>query len=252
MLRRHVTAVLLAVFAGLAAAGALRASGREEDAARVRLTVLAAASLTEVFPRIDRRPRYTFAGSNQLAFQLRQGARADVFASASPQSAQALFRDRLVERPRGFAANVLVLVVPRSNPARLRSVFDLARRTRVRLVVAAPRVPAGAYAERVLGRLGLSSVLAKVVSREPDVKSVVGKVALGEADAGFVYRTDVRPVRRRVKAIALPARAQPQVRYEAAVVRSGANRLEARRFVTKLVRDPRARRVLRRAGFREP
>jgi molybdate transport system substrate-binding protein len=213
-----------------------------------RLNVYAASSLTEVFQRIDRRPAYNFAGSNQLALQIRQGAPADVFASAAPNFTQDLFRERRVEKPRTFASNTLVLAVPRSNPAGLRSVFDL-RSKSVKLVIGTARVPIGAYTRQVLRNLGMTSVLSKVVSEEPDVKSIVGKLALGEADAGFVYRTDVQPVRDRVAAIAIPARARPKVRYEIAVVRSSRNKVAARAWVRRLLTDKRARRLLSQAGF---
>ena len=216
-----------------------------------RLTILAASSLTEVFPHIDRRPAYSFGGSNQVALQIRQGAPADVVASAAPNFTQSLARQRLVERPRAFATNALVLAVPRSNPARLRSVFDL-RRKDVKLVVGSPTVPIGAYTRRMLRKLGLTDVLSKVVSEEPDVKSIVGKVALGEADAGFVYRTDVRPMRDRLRAIALPARAQPNVRYEIAVVRSSRHKAAARAWVRSILTNARARRLLVQAGFGLP
>ena len=236
------------VLAALAAALVLAPVGGAGSSARV--TVYAASSLTEALPRIDTRPNYSFAGSNQLAFQIKQGAPADVFASASPSYTQALYREGLVERPRTFASNALVLAVPRSNPAGLRSVFDL-RDKNVRLVVGSAAVPVGDYTRRVLRRLGLSDALDKVVSQEPDVKSIVGKVALGEADAGFVYRTDVRAASDRLRAIAIPAWAQPAVRYEVVVVRASRHRAEARRFVAALA-TPRARRLLRQAGFTVP
>jgi molybdate transport system substrate-binding protein len=213
-----------------------------------RLNVYAASSLTEVFRRVDWRPAYNFAGSNQLALQIRQGAPADVFASAAPSFTQELFRERRVERPRTFATNTLVLAIPRSNPAGIRSVFDLRRRG-VKLVIGTSRVPIGAYTRKVLRNLGLTSVLSRVVSEEPDAKSIVGKIGLGEADAGFVYRTDVQPVRGRVTAIAIPARAQPKVRYELAVVASSRNEAAARHWVRMILTNPRARRFLRQAGF---
>jgi molybdate transport system substrate-binding protein len=215
-----------------------------------RVTVYAASSLTEVFQRLDSRPAYSFGGSNQLAFQIRQGAPADVFASASPAFTRSLYREGLVERPRAFAANALVLAVPRSNPAGLRSVFDL-RDRRVRLVIGTASVPIGDYTRQLLRRLGLTSVLDKVVSQEPDVKSIVGKVALGEADAGFVYATDVRAASGRLRAIPLPRWSQPAVRYEVTVVRASRKKADARRFVASLS-TPRARRLLRGAGFAVP
>jgi len=217
-------------------------------AASPRLTILAASSLTEVFPRIDRRAAYSFAGSNQLALQLEQGAPADLFASASPTFTRRLYRKRLIEKPRTFASNALVLAVPQSNPAGLGSVFDLRGRN-VKLVIGTAAVPIGAYTRKVLQKLGLTDVLSKVVSEEPDVKSIVGKLALGEADAGFVYRTDVRAAGGRLKAIRIPARAQPEVRYEIAVVRSSRHKTAARRWIRTLTGTARDRLLLRRAGF---
>jgi molybdate transport system substrate-binding protein len=212
-----------------------------------RLRVFAAASLTEVFPRIDGRPAYSFGGSNTLAFQLRQGASADVFASASPEYTQSLFREGVVERPVTFASNRLVLVVPKQNPAGIHSVFDL-RRKDVKLVIGGARVPIGAYTRAVLRRLGLSSVLSKVVSQEPDVKGIVGKVGLGQADAGFVYSTDYRTAADRLLPIAIPARAQPKVRYEIAVVSRSTHKAAARMWIARL-QGARAKRLLGAAGF---
>ena len=215
------------------------------------LTVYAASSLTEVLPRLQPSARYQFASSNQLAFQLRQGAAADVFASASPIYTQDLHRAGLVERPRVFATNSLVLAVPRSNPARIRSVYDLAKRPKLRLVVAGAKVPIGLYTREVLKRVGQLKVLRKAVSQEPDVKGIVGKLALGEADAGFVYATDVRASSGRLVAIGLPARSQPTIAYEVAVVRGSKNRAAALEFVVELL-DSGGRRELVRAGFGVP
>jgi molybdate transport system substrate-binding protein len=235
----------LVVLAALVVAAA--PSARAEPSAS-RLTIYAASSLTEVFPRVDPKPAYSFGGSNQLALQIQQGAPADLFASASPSYTQSLYRRRLVEKPRAFASNALVLAVPGSNPAGLRSVVDL-RQKDVKLVVGTAAVPIGAYTRQVLRKLGLTGVLSKVVSEEPDVKSIVGKLALGEADAGFVYRTDVRAVGGRLKAIAIPPRGQPNVRYEIAVVRASRDKAVARAWIRALTRTARARVLLRRAGF---
>jgi molybdate transport system substrate-binding protein len=214
-------------------------------------TVYAAASLTDVLPKVSPGSRFQFAGSNQLALQIRNGAPADVFASASPIYTQDLYRDGLVEKPRLFATNSLVLAVPRSNPARIRSVQDLARRAKLKLVVAGAKVPIGLYTREVLKRLGLLRVLRKAVSQEPDVKGIVGKLALGQADAGFVYRTDVRAASSRLKAISLPARSQPTVRYEIAVVKGTSNRASALELVADLLGED-GRRELGRAGFGLP
>jgi molybdate transport system substrate-binding protein len=219
-------------------------------AAPARITVYAASSLTEVFPRIDSRARYSFAGSDELALQIREGGPADVFASASPKYTQDLYRRGLVERPRTFALNRLVLIVPRSNPARIRSIFDL-RRPGIRLVLAAASVPIGKYARQVLARLRLRSALDNVVSDERDVKGVVGKIALGEGDAGLVYVTDVTPVASKVRAIAVPARGQPTVRYEIAVVKGSRHEAAARAFFARVLGEV-GRGHLAAAGFLLP
>jgi molybdate transport system substrate-binding protein len=244
--RAVVGASVLVVLAGAAALAASRDAPAGEP-----LTVYAAASLTEVFPRIDQGARYQFAGSNQLTLQIRQGAPADVFASAGPVYTQQLYRERLAQRPRTFATNSLVLAVPRSNPARIRTLQDLARRPALRLVVAGPKVPIGLYTREVLKRLGLLRVLRKAVSQEPDVKGIVGKLALGEADAGFVYATDVRAASSRLVAIPIPRRGQPTVRYEVAVVAGTDRESAAWSFVADLLGGP-GRRELRRAGFGLP
>lgn len=215
------------------------------------LSVYAAASLTQAFPRIDRAPRYTFAGSDQLAFQIRQGAPADVYAAAGPKYPELLYRDGLVEKPKTFATNVLIVLVPRSNPARIHSVYDLRRRG-VKVVVGDPSVPIGAYTRQLLDSLGITgAVMRNVVSQETDVKGIVAKVAFGEADAGFVYATDARPAGTKVRSVRVPAWAQPPIRYEIAVVRASAHRSAARRFVGKVV-GKQGRAVLRRAGFGLP
>ncbi len=112
-----------------------------------RLAVFAAASLTEVFPAINSRPNYSFAGSDQLAFQIQQGARADVFAAASPKYPDALSRQGLVRKPIAFATNSLVLIVPRSNPADILRVDDLTK-PGVKIVIGDPAVPVGSYTAR--------------------------------------------------------------------------------------------------------
>ena len=240
----------LVLGAALVAAVAL-ATGFTSKRSDGPATVYAAASLTEVLPKISPSSRFQFAGSNQLALQISRGAPADAFASASPVYTQGLFRDGLVEKPRTFATNSLVLAVPRSNPAKIRSVFDLAKRPKLKLVVAGQKVPIGLYTREVLKRLGLLRVLRKAVSQESDVKGIVGKLALGEADAGFVYATDVRAASSRLLAIPLPKRSQPTLRYEVAVVEGATNREAALELVADLLATE-GRRELRRAGFGLP
>jgi molybdate transport system substrate-binding protein len=213
-----------------------------------RLTVYAAASLTDVFRAVDSRPQYEFAGSDQLAFQIQQGAPADVFAAASPKYTTLLDQKGLVQKPIPFATNMLVLVVPKSNPANIHSVLDLTK-SGVKVVIGDPGVPVGAYTRTVLNNLGITdAVMKNVVSQEPDVRGVLGKVALGQADAGFVYITDARTVKGKVGVILIRASAQPQVVYEVAVVKNSRNLAAAYRFVTRLIRAP-AQRELRKYGF---
>jgi molybdate transport system substrate-binding protein len=215
------------------------------------ITVLAAASLTEVFPRIDKAPRYSFAGSDQLALQIRQGAPADVYASASPKYTELAYRDGYVLKPVVFATNKLIVLLPRGNPAGIRSVYDL-RRAGVKIVIGDKTVPIGTYTRQILDTLGITADVTKnVVSEETDVKGIVSKVALGEADAGFVYRTDARPVASRTRTIALPDWAQPPIRCGVAVVKTSVHRAAARAFIAKLM-SKRGRGLLAQAGFGLP
>jgi molybdate transport system substrate-binding protein len=214
------------------------------------LAIFAAASLTGVFPQIDRAPKFQFAGSDQLAFQITQGAHADVFAAASPKYPEQLYAQGLCSRPATFATNTVVLVVPRANPARIHSVYDL-KRDGIKLVIGAKGVPIGDYTRTMLAKLDLSSALKNVVSEEDDVKVVVAKVALGEADAGFVYRTDVKPVGNKVFRIAVPAAGQPTVRYELCIPATSQHPKLAAAFVREVL-SPRGRTALRTAGFGLP
>jgi molybdate transport system substrate-binding protein len=215
------------------------------------ITVFAAASLTQVFPRIAASPIYSFAGSDQLALQIRQGAPADVYAAASPKYTQLLYRDGFVLKPVVFATNKLIILVPKSNPANIDTVYDL-RREGTKLVIGDRAVPNGTYARQILDTLGITAdVMKNVVSQETDVKSIVTKVALGEADAGLVYRTDAKPVALHTKSIALPDWAQPAIRYELAVVKTSSHLVAAQAFVRQLV-SKRGRLLLAQAGFGLP
>jgi molybdate transport system substrate-binding protein len=216
--------------------------------AAVQLTVFAAASLTQVFPAIDKSERYSFAGSDQLALQIRQGAPADVFASASPKYTELAYRDGFVTKPVVFATNKLIVLVPRSNPAGIKSVYDL-RRPGLKIVIGDKTVPIGTYARQLLDTIGITNdVMKNVVSNETDVKGIVAKVALGEADAGFVYKTDARPVASQTRLIALPDWAQPPIRYEVAVVKASTHAAAARAYITKLT-SKHGRKLLATAGF---
>ena len=213
------------------------------------LEVFAASSLREALVALDG-PRYSFAGSDDLAVQIGEGAEADVFAAASQKAPQALYRDGLVERPRPFATNRLVLIVPRENRAAIQGVADL-RRDGVRLVLGDEGVPIGDYTRDALARAGAEDVLERAVSFEDDVKGVVSKVALGEADAGIVYATDAQAAGQDVSSIELPPAIQPDVKYTVAVVSASDRRDEAEAFVERLLSSD-GRAAMREAGFGVP
>jgi molybdate transport system substrate-binding protein len=213
----------------------------------VLLTIFAAASLTNVFPAIDRHEHYSFAGSNALSTQIQQGAPVDVFASANTSLPFTLYDQGLVEKPVVFTRNQLILIVPKANPANIHSVADVAK-PGVKLVVAATGVPVGDYTRTVLKNMNLSGALNNVVSNETDVREVLAKVALGEADAGFVYTTDARTVKGKVATIGIRWSAQPRVSYAVAVVSSSKHKAAGRAWVKKLLGKA-AQRKLRSAGF---
>jgi len=239
----HVRLGLTVAIAALTLSTAAPAAQRSSQAT---LTVYAAASLTHAFPKIAP-ARYSFGGSNALAAQIKQGAPADVFASANMTLPQQLHDARLCSKPVVFTRNTLVLIVPRANPASIQSVYDL-RKHGVKLVIAAPGVPVGRYTLQVLRNLNLSGVLSNVVSRETDVREVLAKVALGEADAGFVYSTDARTVPGKVRVLKVPAWAQPKVRYGICVVSSSGNKPAAAAFIKKVLGKA-GQRILLKNGF---
>jgi molybdate transport system substrate-binding protein len=243
---------------GLLACSA-RDSGNEPDR---QLVVFAAASLREVFEglagsfeqtRPGTRVRLNLAGSQELRTQIEQGARADVFASADLKHMGTLEQQGLVERAAVFARNEPVLVVPGGNPAGIRGLTDLPR-TR-RLVVGAGEVPIGAYTVKIFDaaarRYGAdlrAKLEASVVSRELNVRQVLAKVTLGEADAGIVYRTDAGAARDKVEVIALPGELNVLADYPIAVVKTSAQPALARAWID-LVLSPGGQRRLASAGF---
>ena len=237
---------------GAAAVAAAAAAVLAAPASASALSVYAATSLTSVMPEIKRDASYSFGGSNALQLQIERGAPADLFLSAEPNEAQALYREGRCERPVTFATNKLVLIVRQGDPKHIRSVYGL-RKGGLRLSVGNAGVPVGDYTRRVLRRLRLSGVLSSnEVSQQSNVGQVLSQVAFGGADAGFVYATDARTQRGRVDALALPQWAQPPVRYQGCVVkRSGADAAGARALLNA-IRSPRGRGLLKRFGFGLP
>ena len=248
MLRRRAAAAVLAALL-------VAACGGNDAAHKVRVQVLAAASLREAFTeigkRIERNDRSTevafeFGGSSALVRQLHEGASADVLATADRPTMQQAVEAGDVTTPRVFAHNKLVIVVPRNNPREVAGLADLARLPVVAL--AAPAVPAGRYAAQAFARAGLAVPPA---SQEPDVRSVLTKVELGEADAGIVYVTDARAAGDRVTAIPIPPEHNVVADYLVAAARASKHRHEAAAFVAA-VRSASGRRVLEGFGYTGP
>jgi molybdate transport system substrate-binding protein len=220
-----------------------------------RLIVLGASSLTEAvteygeeFEAAEVKP--SFAGSDQLAAQIQQGAKADVFASADTDYPAELFKEGLVDRPVVFAANELVIAVPEGSD--IHSLSDLAK-PGVKLLIGDPSVPVGSYTRTVLGRLPAAereAIISNVRSEETEVSSVVAKLEQGAADAGFVYVTDEKAAAG-LEPVSIPAKLQPEVAYAAAVVSSSGDKPAAEEFLEGLV-SGRGQEDLRAAGFLPP
>lgn len=225
------------------------------------LLVFAASSLTEAFgelaksfeaahPEVD--VKLSLESSSTLAAQIVEGAPADVYASADQVQMGMIQDEGLAVDPVAFATNRLVIVTPAGNPAGIEALADLAGNG-VKLVLAAPEVPVGSYARVMLERLGVAEATeSNVVSNEEDVKAVVAKVRLGEADAGVIYRTDLtQSVEDDLELIDVPAGASPVAVYPITVVR-GTDDAKAARAWVRHVLSPEGQRVLRSLAFGPP
>jgi molybdate transport system substrate-binding protein len=247
-LRALAATVLIAL--GLAACGDESEAGSDGE-----LIVSAASSLEPAFTEYAERAgvdaRQSFAGSDELAAQIRQGVKPDVYAAASTALPDALHAEGLVVKPVVFATNELTIAVPRDSP--IDSIEDLAA-PGTTLAIGDEGVPVGDYTREVLARLPEptgEAILANVRSREPDVAGIVGKLTQGAVDAGFVYVTDVVAAGDALRAIELDMRLQPEVAYAAAVVEGADNPGGARAFIDGLL-DGEGAEALRRAGFGPP
>jgi molybdate transport system substrate-binding protein len=245
-MRRIALLACLAVVAGC--------GGSSSDSDKPELTVSAAASLKTAITNYAfdaATVRTSFAGSDELAAQIRQGVRPDVFASANTKLPDELYKEGLVEKPVVFAANELVLAVPADGT--VTSLDDLAK-PGVTIAMGSESVPVGSYTRKVLDGLPKEqreAILANVRSNEPDVAGVVGKVAQGAVDAGFVYVTDVEATGGELKGIDLPADLKPQVAYGVAVVKGAKHPEQAKQFVDGLLKGA-GRDALDQAGFLPP
>jgi molybdate transport system substrate-binding protein len=230
------------------------------------VVVFAAASLTDAFQEIgtafqqanrNTKVTFNFGASSQLRAQLEQGARADVFASADQaQMDNAKGANTVVGQDRVFSRNRLVLIAPRDNPADVGAVSDLAK-TGLKFVTAQASVPIGHYTSAMLEKASSDAaygvdfkerVEANIVSREDNVRQIVAKVHLGEADAGVVYATDVTPqIREQVRQIEIPDALQAKAEYPIAVAK-GANTSGGEAFVA-FVLSPEGQAILAKWGF---
>ncbi|MDP8970273.1 MAG: molybdate ABC transporter substrate-binding protein [Actinomycetota bacterium] len=252
-------ALLLTACGGATPSRAARTSSGQipADALSGEMTVFAASSLTAVLEDVaaafeaihrDTDVTFNFAGSQQLAGQIVDGAPADVFAPASPRHMQVVADAGLVAAaPRVFASNLLQVAVEPGNPLGIRRLADLARPD-VKVVLAAEEVPAGQYARQALKAAG---VHVQPVSLETEVKGVLSKVALGEADAGIVYVTDVIAAGGDVEGVSIPEEFNVAARYPIAVLRTAPNRTGAEAFVG-FIMSPRGQAILGEQGFGQP
>jgi len=234
------------------------ATTRAEEPREV--TVFAAASLREAFEDLAKtlesksgvKVQLNLAGSQELRTQIENGARADVFASADQKHMAALVKAGLVAAPRVFARNTPVVIVPKGNPAKVGSFADLPRAKK--LVIGVPEVPIGNYTLQIFENAGAefkTKVLANVASRELNVRQVLAKVSLGEADAGIVYRTDAMAGKDKVEIIDIPAKLNVIAEYPVAVVAKAPHAAAARAFVDLLL-SAEGQKRLAAAGFVAP
>jgi len=243
---------------------ALLAAGAAPGASAETVRVFAAASLMEAFRDVAAlyeqqhagdAIELNFAGSQVLRTQIEQGASVDVFASADLVHADALKTAGLLGPYKVFARNRLVVVVPAGSP-RVKGLQDVAR-PGVKVLVAGPTVPVGRYTTQALAKLGAAGlygddfqtrVQANVVSQETNVRAVLSKVLLGEADAGFVYVTDATTAAQKVQVIDIPERYNVVAEYPIGVVTKGAAAMQAKAFVD-LVLGSEGQAILRKYGF---
>jgi len=247
----HIAVLVLALIAGWAGAA------ESAESATRTLSVFAAASLTDAFKAIGAAferahpgttVQFNFAASSLLAQQIHEGGPADVFASADEANMQkAADAGDLAGAAQIFALNRLVIAVPAGNPKHIGSLTDLTK-SGLTLALAAPQVPAGKYAAEAFGKAALAVPAA---SQEIDVRAVLNKVALNEADAGIVYVTDIRAAGGKVEAVPIPDQYNVTARYPIAVLKHAADPQDAKAFVD-FVLSPDGRATLAQFGFLPP
>ncbi|MGI5400416.1 molybdate ABC transporter substrate-binding protein [Streptomyces sp. CA-135486] len=254
-----LTAALLVPLAACGSDDAKKDSGSGAKATgsgtpKADLTVLAASSLTDVFKTAGAayekshsgtKITFSFAGSQELAAQVKQGAPADALVTADTKSMDGVKAD--TGTPAVIAKNRLVIATVEGNPHKVDELKDLAD-TKLKVVLPAPEVPAGKYSKKILDA---QKITVKPVSQEPNVRAVLSKVELGEADAGLVYKTDAETAPDKVDAIEIPDAQNAVASYPAATLKTSKNAEAAAAFVAWLS-TPEAQKILQDAGFQQP
>jgi molybdate transport system substrate-binding protein len=225
-------------------------------AATGTITVFAAASLMGTFTQLGKQfeaahpgdtVKFSFGASSSLATEITSGAPADVFASAAPANMDTVVSAGDASNPKDFAKNTAEVAVPPSNPAKVTSVSDLAKSS-VKVALCQPKVPCGVLAAQVFKNAGIT---VKPVTLQPDVKSVLTQVELGNVDAGMVYVTDVKAAGAKVKGVPIPASQNASTLYPIATISSSTHQAEAAAFVDYVL-SPAGEQVLTAAGFQQP
>jgi molybdate transport system substrate-binding protein len=220
------------------------------------ITVFAAASLTGTFTQLGKQfetahpgdtVKFSFGPSSGLATEITSGAPADVFASAATANMQQVVTAGDASNPQNFAKNIMEVAVPPNNPANVKSVNNLAKKS-VKVAVCQPQVPCGVVAAEVFKNVGIT---VKPVTLQADVKSVLAQVELGNVDAGMVYVTDVMAAGSKVKGVAIPAADNASTEYPIATITSSKQKSEAEAFVAYVL-SPAGQQVLGAAGFEKP
>ncbi|MEU6044361.1 molybdate ABC transporter substrate-binding protein [Streptomyces fimicarius] len=260
-----LTTALLIPLAACGDSGSDQAKGKDKDsgskaassasgAPKADLTVLAAASLTDVFKEAGAayekenpgtRVTFSFAGSQELAAQVKQGAPADALVTADTRTMDGLTGE--TGTPAVIAKNRLVIAVGEGNPEKVENLKDLSD-AKLKVVLAAPEVPVGRYSKQILDA---QKIAVKPVSQEPNVRAVLSKVELGEADAGIVYKTDAATATDKVDAIDIPDAENAVASYPAATLKGSKHSEAAAAFVAWLS-TPAAQKILQGAGFQQP
>jgi molybdate transport system substrate-binding protein len=232
------------------------ASSSSSAAQTGTITVLAASSLKGTFTQLGQQfeaahpgdtVKFSFGASSALATQINSGAPADVFASASTKNMDQVVTPGNASNPQNFAKNIMEIAVPPSNPAKVTSVNDLAKSS-VKVALCQPQVPCGVVAAEVFKNAGIT---VKPVTQQPDVKSVLTQVELGNVDAGMVYVTDVQAAGSKVKGVTVSASDNASTLYPIAALTHSQEQSIAQAFVAYVL-SPTGEQVLKAAGFEQP